>query len=230
MTREMLISIKEELAKQGKTLSPNSNYFKEYKETLTGLSQSQKDSAIGHLLGDARIEQAKSGNGHLMKFFWASKEYAHDVYEQFKSYVITPPREQKRINTSGNENITWCFQTIVHPDLDYLGDLFLQDGKKVLNDKVYENISPHTLACWFMDDGGMNGSHSHGLQFHTQGFSHFEVNKLCEILNSRYKFNAWMGVNKSKPVINIPANQYKRFLEITGEYIYDSMKHKFRMR
>lgn len=89
MTREMLISIKEELAKQGKKLSPNSNYFKEYKETLTGLSESQKDSAIGHLLGDARIEQAKSGNGHLMKFEWASKEYAHDVYEQFKSYVIT---------------------------------------------------------------------------------------------------------------------------------------------
>jgi hypothetical protein len=39
-----------------------------------------------------------------------------------------------------------------------------------------------------------------------------------------------MGVNKSKPVINIPANQYQRFLEITGKYIYDSMKHKFRMR
>lgn len=83
----------------------------------------------------------------------------------------------------------------------------------VLNSKVYENISPQTLACWFMEGGGMNGSHSHGLQFHTQGFSHFEVNKLCEVLNSRYKFNAWMGVNKSKPVINIPANQYERFIE-----------------
>ena len=45
LTREMLVFIKEELAKQGKTLSPNSNYFKEYKKTLTGLSESQKDSA-----------------------------------------------------------------------------------------------------------------------------------------------------------------------------------------
>lgn len=179
-----------------------------------------------------RTGQKRAFGGHLMKFEWASKEYAQDVYEQFKSYVITPPREQKRINTSGNENITWCFQTIVHPDLDYLGDLFLQDGalRAVLNSKVYENISPQTLACWFMEGGGMNGSHSHGLQFHTQGFSHFEVNKLCEVLNSRYKFNAWMGVNKSKPVINIPANQYQRFIEITGEYIYDSIKHKFRIR
>ena len=41
-----------------------------------------------------------------------------------------------------------------------------------------------------------------------------------------------MGVNKSKPVINIPANQYERFIEgaTRGKYIYDSMKHKFRMR
>ena len=36
--------------------------------------------------------------------------------------------KSKRINSSGNENITWCLKTIVHPDLDYLGDLFLQDG------------------------------------------------------------------------------------------------------
>lgn len=166
-----------------------------------------------------------------MKFEWANKEYAQDVFEQFKAYVITPPREQKRINSSGNENITWCFQTIVHPDLDYLGVPAISTRWcVVLNEKLYEHISPRTLACWFMDDGGMNGSHSHGLQFHTQGFSHFEVTKLCEALNSRYKFNAWMGVNKSKPVINIPASQYQRFLEITGEYIYDSMKHKFRMR
>ena len=67
-----------------------------------------------------RTGQKRAFGGHLMKFEWASKEYAQDVYEQFKSYVIT--REQKRINSSGNENITWCFQTIVHPDLDYLGD------------------------------------------------------------------------------------------------------------
>ena len=110
------------------------------------------------MLLDVRIEQAKSGNGHLMKFEWANKEYAHDVYEQFKSYVITPPREQKRINTSGNENGAF---KLLYTRLSRGA----QDGKKVLNDKVYENISPQTLACWFMDDGGMNGSHSHGLQF-----------------------------------------------------------------
>lgn len=99
LTREMLVSIKEELAKQGKTLSPNSNHLKEQKETLTGFSESQKESAIGRSKEASlltRIEQAKSGNGHLMKLEWANKEYAQDVFEQFKAYVITPPREQKQ--------------------------------------------------------------------------------------------------------------------------------------
>lgn len=26
---------------------------------------------------------------------------------------------------------------------------------QVLNEKLYEHISPRTLACWFMDDGGV---------------------------------------------------------------------------
>lgn len=88
------VSIKEELAKQGGWNRPNSNYFKEYKKTLTGFSESQKESAIGRSKKSfaflTRIEQAKSGNGHLMKFEWANKEYAQDVFEQFKAYVITP--------------------------------------------------------------------------------------------------------------------------------------------
>jgi hypothetical protein len=33
-----------------------------------------------------------------MLFEWANKEYAHNVYEKFKSYILAPPREQKRIN------------------------------------------------------------------------------------------------------------------------------------
>ena len=145
MTQEMLISIKEELAKKGKTLSPNSNYFKEYKSTLTGFSESQKERG-----GDVRIEQTKSGNGHLMKFEWANKEYAHNVYEEFKSYIITPPREQKRINSAGNENVTWCFQTIVHPDIDNLG--FLKMVKKCLMIKYMKTLAlEHLLVgSWMM--------------------------------------------------------------------------------
>jgi hypothetical protein len=192
ITRDTLLAIKAKLESEGKTLSPNSNLIRESKKTLTGLTPSQKESAIGHLLGDVRIEAGKSGKGHLLKFEWGNKnkDYALSVFEEFKAYILTPPREQKRINSLGNLNVTWCFQTILHPDFDCLGHLFLVNGKKILHDDLYSLITPRAIARWFMDDGGINGSHSHGIQFHTQGFTILEVNKLCSALNTLYKLDA----------------------------------------
>lgn len=232
INRKYIMNIKQELAKSNKVLSPNSKLIREYKDTLHGLSSYQKDSAIGHLLGDARIEKTKSNNGCLLKFEWGdlNKEYAFLVYEEFKSYILTEPRKQQRINKLGNTNITWCFQTIAHKDFDFLADMFLQDNKKKLSQEVYNNLSPRVLSRWFMDDGGMNGSHSRGIQFNTQSFTVDEVNNLCEALNNKYQFEAWVVIKKNKPIINIPAKHYNKFVEITKDHMLDSMKKKLIMR
>lgn len=103
ITRDMLVSIKNS---KDKKLSPNSNLFKEYKQTLNGLSINQKERAIGHILGDVRLEQARSKNGHLMKFEWGNKEYANEVFQEFKNYILTDPREQTRTNKFGNQVTT----------------------------------------------------------------------------------------------------------------------------
>lgn len=227
ITRDILISIKNSYKTK---ISPNSKLFKEYKLTLNGLSINQKERAIGHILGDARIEQAKSKNGHLIKFEWSNQEYAIAVFEEFKEYVITEPRLQKRINKLGNVNITWCFQTIVHPDFDFLGNIFLNNGKKVLHDKVFEIIKPRSLASWFIDDGGINGSHSRGIQFNTQSFTCEEVNKLKDSLNITYEFKAWTVMKRNKYVINIPASEYSKFISVCGEYIYPFMRYKLLIR
>ena len=94
------------------------------------------------------------------------------------------------MNHLGNTVTTWCFQTLTHKEFDYFGDLFLENNKKVLNDKVYEIITPRVLSRWFMDDGGINGNHSKGIQFNTQGFSIVEICQLCEAININYDFDA----------------------------------------
>ena len=76
----------------------------------------------------------------------------------------------------------------------------------------------------------MNGSHSHGIQLHTQGFTDQEVNKMVTGLNAHYHFYCWKGSNKGKPVINMPASSYERFLDTVEKYMYSSIKHKFRIR
>lgn len=61
INRNLLIKIQKEFTKKNKKkISPNSNIIREYKKTLYGLSSNQRESAIEHLLGDARIEQSKN--------------------------------------------------------------------------------------------------------------------------------------------------------------------------
>ena len=135
-----------------------------------------------------------------------------------------------RVNKIGNINITWCFQTIMHEDFYFLGEMFIKNGKKVLSINVYEMLTPRVLGRWFIDDGGMNGNHSHGIQFNTQEFKTCEVNKLCFAINKKYNFNAWVVIKKGKPVINLPANKYNDFVNITKDHIENCIKHKLSMR
>ena len=101
-----------------------------------------------------------------------------------------------RVNKIGNINITWCFQIIMHEDFYFLGEMFIKNGKKVLSINVYEMLTPRVLGRWFIDDGGMNGNHSHGIQFNTQEFKTCEVNKLCFAINKKYNFNAWVVIKR----------------------------------
>jgi hypothetical protein len=193
ITRNQILAIKATLEKEGKRLSPNSTIVREYKSSLVPLTSYQKEAGIGHLLGDARIEKGKSRNfgGHLLKFEYGdkNKDYAFSIYNLYKDYCLTEPRKQVRMNRNGNNVTTWCFQTLLHNNFNELGNLFLDDkGKKHVPIELFhsQQLSPVTLARWFMDDGGMNGSHSHGIQLHTQSFTEQEVDCMIVGLNNQY--------------------------------------------
>ncbi|UZJ57653.1 hypothetical protein CBS101457_006973 (mitochondrion) [Exobasidium rhododendri] len=144
----------------------------------------QYQAAIGLILGDVRIEMSKSGNGALLKFEWgdSNKEYAFHVYDLFNNYCLTSPRKQVRININGNAVITWCFQTLSHKDFLGLAGLFLVKGKKVIpSNLITSHLSKVGLAYWFIDDGGINGSHSYGMQIHTQSFTVKEVEAIHKL-------------------------------------------------
>lgn len=193
----------------------------------------QYQIAIGLILGDVRIETNKKGNGALLKFEWGdnNKEYAFHVFEVFSDYCLTSPRKQVRTNVHGNDVITWCFQTLTHKDFLSLADLFLVDGKKkVPKGLITNHLTGVGIAYWFIDDGGMNGSHSYGIQIHTQSFTEMEVDTMCIELRNKFHFSCWRGKNKGKPVIIISSTSYNDFVSLTKNYIVPSMKHKFRLR
>lgn len=189
MTRKDLIIIKHSLAKTGNKLSPNSKAFQQYKMTLKGLTKVQFDTAIGLILGDARIQLNKKGNGAILKFEWGdvNKDYAFHVYNVFIDYCISPPRKQVRISPKGTQVTTWCFQTLTHSDFVALAKLFIVNNKKIVpNGLIEQYLTPRGLSYWFMDDGGINGSHSYGLQLHTQSFSISEVDQMCDEIKTKF--------------------------------------------
>ena len=80
-----------------------------------------------------------------------------------------------------------------------------------------------------MDDGGKldyTDNAGKGIIFNTQGFEQLEVEKACEELKEKFKFNAWVGKNKNKPIIKISGHDYDKFLDLCNEHIIDAMKHK----
>jgi hypothetical protein len=56
------------------------------------------------------------------------KTYAFHVYDLSKEWILTEPKAQTRINSNGNEVITWRFQTFSHEALNPLAELFLTEG------------------------------------------------------------------------------------------------------
>lgn len=233
ITLKKILQIKTHLENQGKKLRPNSILIKEYKASLKGLNQIQFQSCIGLILGDVRLEINKKGNAGLLKFEWSykSKEYVFHVYNLFKDYCFTKPYVCTRTNINGKEVKTWRFQTITHKDFLPLCDLFLTNNKKAIKQGLIMNhLSPRGLAYWFIDDGGILGSHRRGIQFHTQGFNKSEVEIICQELKEKFNFDCWVYLHKGKPLINISSKNYFEFVKITEQYIVPRMKNKLRLR
>jgi hypothetical protein len=65
----------------------------EYKKTLKGFTQEQKDILIGTLLGDASMQAMKNMQNSNIKFEQSIKReaYIQHVYEIFSVRVGTPP-------------------------------------------------------------------------------------------------------------------------------------------
>jgi hypothetical protein len=107
--------------------SPNSKALCELKAKLVGLTNVQFEAAIGLILGDASIQSQNKGKTYRLKFEWGdiNKDYAFHVNDLFKERILTEPKAQTRINSNGNEVITWRFQTFSHEAFNPLAELFL---------------------------------------------------------------------------------------------------------
>jgi hypothetical protein len=214
-------------------LSPNSNLFKQYKNSLTNLSQEQWESSIGLILGDASLQTQNEGKTYRIKFEWSDKNkaYVDHVYDLFDEWLISQPHKKVRKSPKGNEIINWGFQTISHEAFNPLAQLFINNNKKSVKESLIKNhLTERSLAYWFMDDGGKldynKNSKNKSIVLNTHSFTELEVINMVNELKEKFNFCIEIRTNKGKKIIVIKPDSYLLFRSKIENFLIPEMLRK----
>jgi len=200
-------------------------YSREIEERKSSLrlSDLQREALVGLLLGDAHLETQNNGRTYRVKFEYSVKqrEYADHVYELFKEWVLTAPQEKL---DSSHENV--CFQTVSHAAFRFYAHQFY-DGKKKCVPKLIDHfMSERSIAYWYMDDGSMKSRESKGVVFNTHCFTRNDVQRLIEVLRTRFSLEVAERKQKDGLQIYVSGKSYERFREMVDPHIFPSMRYK----
>src|SRR3989344_5591215 len=157
-----------------------------YKTTLS-LTQRQKEILIGTILGDGHLEKLYTPELSRLKVehSYKQKDYVDWLYEEFKNWVRTKPKQKiKKVWDKIHTNYGFC--TYGHRLLGNFQSEFYLDRKKIIPSNLLQNITPLSLAVWFMDDGSIKSNKHKGIFLNTQSFNEKDVKILQSILENKF--------------------------------------------
>jgi hypothetical protein len=191
----------------------------------TILSDHQLDVLVGTLLGDGWLEK---GEPHWQARFGfkqklANANYVNHVYKVLENLTGTPPKQ--------NQN-DFQFKTLSSRTFDFYYNQFYPKGKKRVPSMIHKMLTPRAIAYWFMDDGWNWNGNSNTFVFSTDGFSKADVERLSDLLNTKFSLNTRVRLRAGTnyPRIFVYANCWKTFFDIIDPYILDEFRYKLRHR
>ena len=150
---------------------------------ITTLNDEQKQVLIGTLLGDGHLETRNDGKTYRFKFAQSNlhKAYLFHVYHVFRNLTLTAPKQKA--------NGMWYFNTISSACFRPYAEQFYGSEKGVPQ-LIDQWLTPKVLAYWYLDDGSMKSKQSKGVLFNTHSFTLSDIERLCEILQSKFELKA----------------------------------------
>ena len=207
-----------------------SNIIESYKETLK-LSDLQKEVLIGVLLGDGHLETQNGGRTYRLKIehSFLQKDYVDWLYQIFKEWVTTPPRERTQIVLGVPYN-KYGFSTLSHGAFRFYAQQFYQNKKKVLPKAIHKWLSPIAMAVWYMDDGSIKSNRHRALIINTQSFSIPDLKRLIIIFKDKYGIEMKLRKQSRKSIeiyqLITTSDTVARFVDIIRPHILPSMHYK----
>ena len=187
------------------------------------LSDIQRETLIGLLLGDAHLETQNRGRTYRVKFEYSvhQREYADHLYDLFKKWILTSPQVKK----DPTHNNVW-FQTVNHEAFRFYAHQFYGLRGKCVPKNIHHLLTDRGIAYWFMDDGSIKSRESKGVIFNTQCFVRDDVKRLIDALRTKFHLEASERRQKDGWQIYISGKSCERFWEIVDLYVLPSMRCK----
>ncbi len=198
-----------------------------YKKNLK-FTREQRETLVGLLLGDGCLETQTEGRTFRLKIEQCARhrEYVRHLYELFRPWVLTEPRERIKTASNGSKTASWGFSTVSHGAFRFYGQQFYAAGKKRAPKLIHRWLTARGLAYWYMDDGSMKSNQSKGVIFNTQGFERLDVERLTEVLPTRFELQASIRRQSDGDQIYVSGHSYERFVELVDPYLIDGMRYK----
>lgn len=211
-------------------LSPLNPYERCQEQELT---QIQHEFLIGTMLGDGCLQMMRgSKNAWLtIKHCSNQKEYVewkYDIIKPFNACEIKYSVEFDERYKKDREK--YYFRTICHPIFTAYHKMFYEYGVKTITNEITNEISPLSIATWFMDDGYKSGRY---LAFCTHSFTSPELERLRVMLDKKFNISTvlWSdgyrkGNNQKMYKIAVTQKSVPDLIDIMKPYIIESMKYK----
>lgn len=204
-----------------------SQAIENYKASLK-LSPRQREVLVGVLLGDACLETQNRGRTYRLKVEQSAwhKPYVWHLYQLFRPWVLTEPRQRLAKCRNGTAVESWVFATVSHAAFRFYAQQFYCQGKKQVPKLIHRWLSPRGIAYWFMDDGSKKSNQSKGVLFNTQSFDDLGLERLICVLESQFGLSATRRHERDGLQIYIAGSSYERFVDLVGPFIIPDMRHK----
>ena len=188
----------------------------------------QKEIALGSLLGDAYLRPSgKSHKSAALSFTHGEKQkgYLDWKLSEFQNFVTQKSYYRNIVDFHGNLP-TYSFSTISHPYLAELRALCYIEGRKTVTSEWLKQLSPLSLAVWYMDDGSINKRY-HTIVLCTNMFTLDEQILLIDHLRFQFGVEAVIEPRRNnQSVLRINASKRYRFLELVAPHIPECMSYK----
>jgi LAGLIDADG DNA endonuclease family len=183
--------------------------------TVGSLTEVQQAIVIGSLLGDGSM-RCKTNALLEINHSVRQRGYVDWKYHHLAELVRTPPRARR----GNGQRVAYRFVTRSLSELTPYYRLFYEAGRKRVPNL---ELSPLTLAVWFMDDGCRSRS---AVYLNTQQFKTRDQRVLLRLLHDQWGIVGTLNRDKCYHRVRISVESTQHLVEIIEPYLLAMFKYK----